>query len=376
MDHEKRIRLLQSIPFFQHLGPDELEEIAGLVKERTYPPHHVVIEEGQPGDSCFVVARGKVAILKDAGGGEVLLAMKQDGEFFGEMALLESTTRSATVKTVEASHLLELPGAAFQRLLQCNVTISSVMAQELSRRLRDTDSKLIAALDELSQTIRQRDAVLMPALTERMQRLAETQQRLTREHERLNEAYLDAIRAVVTLLEGKHPYDQGHSQRVAEYACQIAGKMGWSEEELTCLEIAALLHDIGRVGVPDTIFDKESQLTTSEWTLVQRYPQYGVSILRFLGFIKDALPIIESHRECWDGSGYPKGLAGEEIPLGARVLAVAEAYDAMLCDRPYRPAKTPEEAIGTLLANAGRRWDPDVVRTFLGILGHSPEGNR
>jgi len=375
MDHAEKVRLLQSIPLFEDLDPGELEEIARLLKDRTYPPNHTVIEETQSGDSCYIIVQGQVAIFKEAGGSDVLLAIREDGDFFGEMTLLESTTRSATVRALQATHLLELSGEAFQRLLQHNVVISSVMAREMSRRLRDTDSKLVAALDELSHHIRQRDEVFLPALGERTRQLTEAQERLLEEHERLKEAYLDATRAVVTLLEARRPYDQGHSQRVAKYACQIARKMGWPDEEVECLEMAALLHDIGRLGVSDAILNKKDELATSEWALIQRYPQYGVSILRYLDFSKDALLIIESHRERWDGQGYPHGLSGEEIPLGARVLAIAEAYDAMLCERPYRPARTPAEALEILRTGAGRQWDPAAVKTFLAILGQTSKGD-
>jgi len=238
MNHTEKVGLLQSIPLFQDLGPGELEEISVSLVDRAYPPNRTVIEEGQVGNSCFIIVQGKVAIFKETGSGEVLLAVRGGGAFFGEMALLECTTRSATVRTLQASYLLELPGQDFRRLLQRNVVISSVMVRELSQRLRDTDSKLVAALDELSHHIRQRDEVLLPALGERTRQLTEAQERLLGEHERLKEAYLDATRAVVTLLQAKYPYDHRYSRWVGEYTHQIARKMGWSDV-VESLEMAA-----------------------------------------------------------------------------------------------------------------------------------------
>lgn len=178
-------------------------------------------------------------------------------------------------------------------------------------------------------------------------------------------AYLNFAKTLVLTLEARDPYTRGHSDRVALLARQIATDMGCPKELITNLDIAARLHDIGKIGIPDKILLKEDKLTLAEFAQIKQHPTRGVELVRFLQFLKDALPIIEAHQECYDGRGYPAGLKGDEIPFGARILAVADAYDAMTSERAYRPARTHEEAVQILMKGAGTYWDPEVVRTFV-----------
>lgn len=145
--------------------------------------------------------------------------------------------------------------------------------------------------------------------------------------------------------------------------------MNLSQEEREMLDIAARLHDIGKLAIRDEILLKPSVLTPSERAEVQRHPAKAVEILRFLDFLKDVLPNIEHHHEHYDGKGYPSSLKGEQIPLGARILAVADAYDALTSERPYRPAMSNGQVMETLKQGAGSQWDPIVVEAFLSALG-------
>lgn len=178
-------------------------------------------------------------------------------------------------------------------------------------------------------------------------------------------------RTLVLTLEARDPYTRGHSERVAQLSRQIAYEMCLPPEQVKKIETAARLHDLGKIGIPDGILLKPDSLTPSVRAEIQLHPTKTVDMLRHLGFLNGALPMIEGHHERYDGGGYPDGLAGEETPIGARILAVADAYDAMTSARPYRPAMTSEQAIKILQEGAGSQWDPEVVEAFLRAFGQS-----
>jgi putative nucleotidyltransferase with HDIG domain len=184
----------------------------------------------------------------------------------------------------------------------------------------------------------------------------------------LKSAYFEVVKTLSLTVEARDPYTRGHSERVTQIARQIASKMNLSQKEVELIDIAGRLHDIGKVVIRDEILLKPAALTPGERAEIQRHPAKAVEMLRFLTFLKDALPIIEHHHEHYDGKGYPSGLKGEQIPLGARILAVADAYDALISERPYRPAMSNMQAVEILKGNAGTQWDPMVVETFLSIL--------
>jgi len=189
------------------------------------------------------------------------------------------------------------------------------------------------------------------------------------ENARLNEAnrrnFYQTIRALAQALEMRDSYTRGHSERVRTYSLRIAAGLEMSPTDLECLEQAALLHDIGKIGVRDSVLLKKGRLDLEERAAIERHPVIGDSILHPVGFLREALEAVLHHHEHWDGTGYPDGLAGVRIPLVARVIAVADAYDAMTSDRPYRAALTHEEAAREVERGAGRQFDPTVVRAFL-----------
>ena len=160
-----------------------------------------------------------------------------------------------------------------------------------------------------------------------------------------------------------------HSTRLAEWAVRVARKLRIPETDLHQLEVAALLHDIGKIGIPDAILKKEGKLTDEERALMNRHPEYSWSILRlFPGLDKASLYALH-HHESYDGRGYPGGLQGEEIPIGSRIVAVIDAYDAMISNRCYRKGLPHDEAVCRLLADAGTQFDPVVVQAFVEIAG-------
>ncbi len=160
---------------------------------------------------------------------------------------------------------------------------------------------------------------------------------------------------------------RGHCKRVAAYAKLIADALGIKGQPLTSIEQGALLHDIGKVGIPDSILKKPDRLTDEDWQVMKRHTTIGAQLLDGIEAMKYARAIVLQHHERWDGGGYPSGLAGEEIVLGARIFAVVDALDAILSDRPYRPARDIDTAIAEIESCSSSQFDPNVVRAFLSI---------
>jgi HD-GYP domain-containing protein (c-di-GMP phosphodiesterase class II) len=169
------------------------------------------------------------------------------------------------------------------------------------------------------------------------------------------------VRALTNAVEARDAYTGKHAERVAAYGLELAARLDPALAEEPQTEFGFLLHDIGKVAIPDGILHKEEQLTGPEQVLMRRHPEIGYEILGGIPFLEHAALIVLRHHECWDGSGYPGGLSGEEIPLAARIFAVADALDAITTDRPYRPARTLEEARRQIAADAGSHFDPRVV---------------
>jgi hypothetical protein len=178
------------------------------------------------------------------------------------------------------------------------------------------------------------------------------------------------VRAIINAIDAKDPYTCGHSDRVALYAKHIAARLGESTEECERIYMAGLLHDVGKIGVPDYILAKPGPLSIEEFAIVKKHPEIGHTILQHLKQLDYVLPGVLHHHEAVNGSGYPHGLAGEAIPLHGRILAVADAYDAMTSDRPYRAGMPSEQAESILRAEAGRLWDSDIVSLFLECLAN------
>lgn len=174
-------------------------------------------------------------------------------------------------------------------------------------------------------------------------------------------ARAEAIDTLLAAVEAKQPHARGHARTVSRYSVTIAGRMKLPPDTMGSLRIAALLHDVGKIGVPDAVLRKPGPLTAAEFDEIKRHPRIGVDILRPSGFLANELPTVLHHHERYDGSGYPAELAGRDIPLPARILAVADALDAMLSPRSYKPRFDLARARGELQRCAGTQFDPDVA---------------
>lgn len=184
-------------------------------------------------------------------------------------------------------------------------------------------------------------------------------------------------RTALALVAIAAAHDQGtdeHAHRMMHYAAATARALACADEDVNMLQLAALLHDIGKIGVPDAILHKPGPLNDEEWNVMRLHPQIGGQILAQIGGIFRTLaPIVVAHHERWDGKGYPLKLVGEQIPLASRILTVVDSYDAMISRRPYREPLSKEQAEQELLRCSGSQFDPRIVETFLGVLSRREE---
>jgi HD-GYP domain-containing protein (c-di-GMP phosphodiesterase class II) len=191
---------------------------------------------------------------------------------------------------------------------------------------------------------------------------------LQRSNIELVNAYDATIEGWSAALDLRDKETEGHSQRVTEMSIQLARTLGIGEAELVHVRRGALLHDMGKMGIPDSILLKPDALTDEEWVIMRQHPQHAFDLLSPIAYLKPALDIPYSHHEKWDGSGYPRGLKGEQIPLVARIFAVVDVWDALLSERPYRMAWTKEKTLEHVRAGAGSHFDPAVVEAFMNLI--------
>jgi len=192
--------------------------------------------------------------------------------------------------------------------------------------------------------------------------------KLIKYQQRLVKTNFDTIRTLVSTIEAKDPYTRGHCERVTAYAMKIADTMNLNRKFKETLRNAAYIHDIGKLDVSDEILNKPGKLTEEEWDIVKRHPKDGVEILYPLDFLNKEKRIILHHHEYYNGNGYPDGIKGEDIPLGARILCVADSFDAMNSIRAYRAALTKDEIVKELENCKGAQFDPDIVDALLEII--------
>jgi len=202
---------------------------------------------------------------------------------------------------------------------------------------------------------------------ERTRELVEKKNEVERLYRDLKDSYESTLQALVAALDLRDNETLGHSTRVVEYAILVGTHLGVGEPELTWIRRGAILHDLGKIGVPDAILRKPGKLNELEWLEMRKHPEMGYRMLQHIRFLEPALDIVLCHQERWDGSGYPRGLTGEKIPLGARIFAVVDTFDAMTSDRPYRPALSIERARQEVGDFSGRQFDPRVAEAFLVI---------
>jgi putative two-component system response regulator len=269
-------------------------------------------------------------------------------------------------------------------LVLLDVDMPGLDGFEVCRRLKATPQGrlvpvvMITALNQVEDRVTALEAGADDFMTkpvERSELVARTRSalRLKATYDSLESAER-VIFALAAAVEAKDSYTEAHTQRVGLSARRLGQRLGLGEDDLEALLMGGMIHDIGKIGIPDSILQKPGLLDAQEMAQMQSHPEVGERIARPLGSAAPLLPIIRHHHEAYDGSGYPDGLSGEEIPLAARIVAICDGFDALTSTRPYRRGRTPREAVEILHAGRGRQWDAELVDVFLADLearGHT-----
>jgi len=307
-----------------------------------------------------------------------VLVAEDDADRERELRIHLEAAGHRVVSAREGAAALRMLSAQPVDLVLCQAALPDMDGIEVCRAIKQAPATkdtpvvlLIAAADELLQ---QRavdagadDVAVTPIARTTLLTLVRDQLRITRLKSQINE--LEAI--VVTLaraVEDRDHSSAGLAEKVAHWAMQLGTAIGLPDEQLTFLYKAALLHDVGTLSVPVGVLAKEGRLDSGEFSQVKRHPLVGAEILAPLPRADQLLPAVRHHHERVDGAGYPDGLGGDQIPLFARIIAIADAFVAMTSDRPYRRRRTREEAIRTLGQGAGKQWDADLVDRFLHLV--------
>jgi energy-coupling factor transport system substrate-specific component len=190
--------------------------------------------------------------------------------------------------------------------------------------------------------------------------------------ELLERTHFETIMAFSEALEARDQYTAGHSRRVMEYSKSIGQRMKLEKQDIEDLKRSALLHDIGKIGIPDMVLHKQAKLSDEEYAIIKSHPERGAAILKHIKSFKHLVPAVYHHHERFDGEGYPQGVKGKEIPLHARIIAIADAFDAMTSNRAYRKALSLRTALSELERNKGMQFDPDIAEIFIDILQETP----
>jgi putative two-component system response regulator len=268
-------------------------------------------------------------------------------------------------------------------LVILDIMMPGINGYEVCRRIKashDTQRipvMMLTALQDMEDKVKGFEAgsdEFLSKPVEKMELLIRVKALLRTKH--LNEDLESARDVIYTLalaIEANDPYTRGHSERVAEYAGKLAERLGLSDSQAEIIRNAGILHDVGKIGISETILQKPGPLTDQELVSVQDHPLIGEKICKPLRSANTLLKIIRHHQERFDGAGYPDGLKSEGIPIEARIIAVADAYDAMTSPRPYRPPMPQRQAMDILSREAGHQWDPEVVSEFLEMLNEDNE---
>jgi putative two-component system response regulator len=283
-----------------------------------------------------------------------------------------------TITATNGADALDLVGREAPDLILLDVTMPILDGFAVCQRLKDNEATalipvtMLTGLDDREH--RQRglevgadDFLTKPFDHSLLRARIRSQLRIKRLTDQL-ERTESVIFMLALAVEAKDTYTEGHLRRLSSYSEQLAVAIGLSSAQVKAIRFGGLLHDIGKISIDDAILRKPGKLTEEEYAQIKRHPEYGARIIQAMRFAGDVGPIIRHHHERWDGKGYPTGLAGEEIPIGARIVAIVDAYDAMMTDRPYRSSLGLDETMRRMREGRGREWDPVLLDRFIKLI--------
>jgi len=355
----------------------DIKSIGILGPDRDIIVHSDVKERGRKMDQ----AEGEV--LKRTGDGTIIRRISAGS---GSLIEVESPIvfmkkgLGSVVLSVDWSVLSSAQDTARRRLIglfAIILVVGMVSGVLLSSSLTRPIKELSAGVEELKRggkskplRIFSKDELgrLTMSFNEMSELITNQRDRLARNAQELEEAYVSTVRVVAAAIDARDSYTHGHSTRVSDLAIALAKELGGSGQELEDIEIACLFHDVGKIKIPDAILHKTGRLNPAEWKEMQRHPEYGAEILGKAPSLRRFIPAVRHHHEWYDGSGYPDGLRGEAIPRPAAIISLADAYDAMTSDRPYRKAMTEEKALTTIRESSGKQFSPELASIFLEIV--------
>lgn len=372
---------LDNIVFGVKSSNPDIDSIAIVSENGEIRVHSDVEKTGQ----TFILEKGKV--IKRGEGGTLLREVESpQGSYFqvsSPIAFMEKHLGSVVLNVNKSLLLAAQQEArrkvayAFAVILFLGMASTLILSSFLTRPIQE----LAMGVTELKEgkrsrplRIYSRDELgrLTESFNEMTALITAQQDKLNRYAQDLEEAYVSTVRVLAAAIDARDTYTLGHSTRVAYLAVEIGKKWGLSQPMLENLEIACLFHDVGKIRIPDSILLKKGNLDAMEDREMKRHPEYGAEILSKASSLLKYIPAVKHHHESYDGTGYPDGLKGDKIPFEAAIIGLADAYDAMTSDRPYRKALSQEEACRMVRELAGRRFRSDLVEVFLQVVKKIP----
>ena len=332
---------LSSVEMISSLPGSALEEVCARARRRAFDRGEVVFSEGDLGDSLYVVRSGLLHVVRPSVDPRVVLDRLEEDHVFGELAAVNECRRTASVIAVEESSAVQITKASLDAVFDRHPTAARRMLGTLGAALTAAKEELTLQNDRLERRVDER----------------------TKE---LREAQLEVVRRLGRLAESRDS-DMGlHITRMSRLAANLGRHAGLDAEDVELLLHAAAMHDIGKIAIPESILMKPGKLSPTEWELMKTHTTIGANLLSGSRspVVRMAEVIALTHQERWDGSGYPNGLAGGQIPLVGRICAVCDVFDALISERPYKHAWSIDEARAEISAESGTHFDPGIVAHF------------
>jgi response regulator RpfG family c-di-GMP phosphodiesterase len=333
---------LAAVDLFASLPEPALTDLAGHARICFYPAGSTIFEEGDIGDCLHVLRTGAVKVVRPSPDGEVVLDVLGPGKVFGELAVLDSSPRTATLVAVADSTTVLVDKDAIDHVLDLHPAAVREMLGTVARSLTFAKEELARHNRALEDTVRERT-------------------------EELRKSHLEVVRRLAQAAEWHDDTTGRHVSRMSRLASRLALAAGVDPQRAEMLLQAAALHDIGKIGIPDRVLLKPGRLDAEEWEIMKTHTTIGAQLLAGSSshVIQMAEKIALSHHERWDGKGYPNGLAGKDIPLESRICTIVDVYDALVSERPYKKAWSVEDAVAEIGRMSGTAFEPALVEVFM-----------